>query len=356
MLIYERVHVLDYSSLYPNIIRQLRLSPEFKYSNNYTDDLNTNLVIDKKELHKEHGVLDGYITDLLKLRQEYRSNGKDAEQQACKIIVNSVYGLLSQKTAKFILGGTNIASTVTYIGRTLLHRLVEELPNEGITVVYGKTDSIFVISDKSDKEVLEIAQKYTDKIIKELTGFENDYIKFDYEEFLQKFLIINKNNYIKVYTNNKKVKGASLFNTKMSQFDIDMTNYLLDKIIEGEVFYKRDVTKIAFKYLNSKINKEPLSYFSIKHKPRREPINKWDNVEYMHMKDIDVEYNFYHYACIVNGVRNSDGVLVYPIGHEPNHKLYKVNRKWLEGNLYKLIKKLDLQDRNLQMSLDKFFR
>ena len=55
MMIYENVHVLDFSSLYPNLIRQMRLSPENEYSVNFNQDTNINLVIDKKEFNKENG-------------------------------------------------------------------------------------------------------------------------------------------------------------------------------------------------------------------------------------------------------------------------------------------------------------
>lgn len=354
MKIYNDVHVLDFNSLYPNLIRQMRLSPENEYSNNYTDDINTNLVIPKNEFNSEHGILDSYITELLDLRKKYRNDGMEAEQLAVKIIANSVYGLLSQKTAKFILGGTNIASTVTYTGRTILQRLVKELPIYDIKVVYGKTDSIFVISNKPKSVVLDIAQSLVDKIVEDLTGFHNDYIKFDYEEFLRKFLVINKNNYIKVYDNNRKVKGASLFNTKMSQFDIDITNYILDKIIDGTVYYKKDVSKLALDYLNDKINKEDINYFAIKHKPRRIPINKWDNVEYMIKNNMDIQYGFYHNALIAHGVNNKDGVLLYPLGHEITSD-YRVDRKWLINNVTKLVNKLELEERNFQSTLDKFF-
>lgn len=353
--VYDNVHVLDFSALYPNLIRQMRLSPEFNYSNNYTNDINTNLVIPKTEFSKEHGVLDSYLTELLNLRKTYRDKGMESEQLAVKIIVNSVYGLLSQKTAKFVLGGTNIASTVTWAGRTILQTLVERLPKYDIKVVYGKTDSIFVLSNKDKETVLKIAQKLVNEIVQDITGMVNDYIIFDYEEFLQKFLVINKNNYIKVYSDDRKVKGASLFNTKMSQFDIDATNYILDNIIDGTVYYKNDVSKLAFKFLNDKINNEGLDYFAIKHKPRMTPINKWDNVEYMIKNDMDIEYNFYHNAVIAHGVNNKDGVLVYPLGHEVTGD-YHVNRKWVEGNLIKILNKLDLEDRSLQKTLDKFFR
>lgn len=358
MKIYENVHVCDFHALYPSLILQMRLSPENEYSINYTNDSNTNLVIDKSEFNEDHGLLDGYITELLDLRKKYRKQGKESEQLAVKIIANSVYGLLSQKTTKFILGGTHIASTVTYTGRTILQTLVKELPKYEIKVVYGKTDSIFVIdlkNNKSKTEVLEIAQSLVDEIVKDLTGFDNQFINFDYEEFLAKFLVVNRNNYVKQYNdNNRKMKGASFYNSKSSQFEVDLMNYILDNLLDGSVFYKRDVELLAIDYMCSKLISEPLSYFAIKHKPRQLAVNKWDSVEYMVRNNMNIEYGFYHYAAIVNGMDNYNDVLVYPLNHEPDSK-YTVNKTWVKSIVNKTINKLNLNDRALQTSLDKYF-
>ena len=358
MMIYENVHVLDFSSLYPNLIRQMRLSPENEYSVNFSQDSNINLVIDKEEFNEENGLLDSYITELLDLRREYKQKGMESEQLAVKIIANSVYGLLSQHSAKFILGGTNIAATVTWAGRTLLQTLIKELPKYDIEVVYGKTDSIFVIDLKGNNsriEVLETAQFLVDKIIKELTGFHNDYILFDYEEFLTKFLVVNKNNYVKLHNDNsRKMKGASFYNSKSSQFEVDLMNHILDNLLDGSVFYKRDVQLLANKYMESQLSK-PLSYFAIKHKPRQLAINKWDNCQYMREHDIDIQWGFYHNAVIANGMSNPSGVLVFPLDYEPESE-YTINRQWVQFTVNKIINKLNLKDRELQTSLNKFFR
>lgn len=358
MMIYENVHVLDFSSLYPNLIRQMRLSPENEYSVNFNQDTNINLVIDKKEFNEENGLLDSYITELLDLRREYRQKGMESEQLAVKIIANSVYGLLSQKTAKFILGGTNIAATVTWAGRTILQTLVKELPKYDMEVVYGKTDSIFVIDLKGNNsrtEVLETAQFLVNKIVKELTGFHNDYILFDYEEFLTKFLVVNKNNYVKLHSDDsRKMKGASFYNSKSSQFEVDLMNHILDNLLDGSVFYKRDVQLLANKYMESRLNK-PLSYFAIKHKPRQLAVNKWDNCQYMREHDIDVQWGFYHNAVVANGINNPTGVLVFPLDYEPESK-YTINRNWVQFTVDKVVNKLNLKDRELQTSLTNYFR
>ena len=138
--------------------------------------------------------------------------------------------MLSQRTSKFVLGGTHIASTVTYMGRTILQSLVRRLPSKNLKVIYGKTDSIFVVSDTiSDKdEVLNIAQNEVNEIVKELTGFENEYIVFDYEEFMKKMVLLNKNNYVKIYTDDsRKYKGASFSNSKSSDYELDVMEFLI---------------------------------------------------------------------------------------------------------------------------------
>ena len=352
--VYENVHCLDFSALYPNIIRQCNLSPEFNYSKKFTDG-DDNLVINKSEFsNTKIGILPQLATKLIIMRKDYRSKGMEAEQLACKIAVNSMYGVLSQKTAKYILGGTNIASTVTWVGRNILHGLVERLPSYDIKVIYGKTDSIFVISEtiKDKDEILSIGQSVASELVKELTGFDNEYIVFDYEEFIEKMVLVNKNNYVKSYGDNRKLKGATFFNSKTSDYENDVMNFLLDKIIFENIITKEDLSKFAMDFLRSKINSKPLDYFAINHKPRLELINKFDQVNFMLDNDINIEYGFNHRAVICDYDGNSDGVLVYPIDYDLSDYEFRVDRKWLESINKKIINKLDLKSKQKQFTLD----
>lgn len=353
MQVYENVHCLDFSSLYPNIIRQCNLSPEFQYGIHYSDDENVNLVIPKNEFKTEHSILPDIVTELIEMRKDYRSKGMEAEQLACKIAVNSLYGVLSQRTSKFVLGGTHIASTITYTGRTILQNLVRKLPSKNLKVVYGKTDSIFVVSDVvTDKdEVLKIAQDEVNEIVKELTGFENKYIVFDYEEFMDKMVLLNKNNYVKIYPNtSRKYKGASFSNSKSSDYELDVMEFLIGEIINGTI-YEEDLTNLLDKFLTEKMNTKDIDYFAIKHKPRQTKINMFDQVDFMLNNDINIEYGFNHNAVVGNYDGNDDGVIVYPLGYELP-KIYRPNRRWLKKINKKIIKKLDLPVRQKQSSLD----
>ena len=357
MQIYENVHCLDFSSLYPNIIRQCNLSPEFEYSVNYTDDDNTNLVIHSDEFHDDHAILPDIVTGLIEMRKDYRSKGMESEQLACKIAVNSLYGVLSQRTSKYILGGTHIASTVTFMGRSTLQNLVKRLPSKKLKVVYGKTDSIFVVSDAfEDKdEILKIAQETTNEIIEELTGFKNKFITFDYEEFIEKMVLLNKNNYVKIYDNDvRKYKGASFSNTKSSDYELDVMEFLIGEIINGTI-YEEDLTELLDDFLKEKMQTKGIDYFAIRHKPRQVKINKFDQVEFMIENDINIEYGFNHNAVICNYDGNEEGVIVYPLGYELP-KIYRPNRRWLKKLNKKIISKLDLPQRQKQSNLDLWFK
>lgn len=353
MQIYENVHCLDFSSLYPNIIRQCNLSPEFQYSVNYTEDDNTNLVISKNEFKQDNAILPDIVTELINMRKDYRSKGMEAEQLACKIAVNSLYGVLSQRTSKYVLGGTHIASTVTYTGRTILQNLVKKLPAKKLQVIYGKTDSIFVISDSiEDKdEVLKIAQETTNEIVEEITGFKNEYIIFDYEEYIQKMILLNRNNYAKIYTDgSRKYKGASFSNSTSSKYELELIEYLITEVDKGCI-YKEDLSNYANDFLIEKLNTKDIDYFAIRHKPREQKINKFDQVDFMLENDINIEYGFNHNAVICNYDGNEEGVLVYPIDYKLDD-IFRPNRRWLKNTNKQIINKLDLAERQKQMSLD----
>lgn len=361
MKIYENVKVVDFHSLYPSIIRQLNLSVEFDYPTILTNDQETNLVIPKEYLVSsdvELGILPKYIAELMELREKYKSENKEAEQLAVKIIQNSVYGILSQRTAKFVLGDTSIAATITWFGRNVLKNLIKRLPEYNLKCIYAKTDSAFIIdinNEKTGEEICNIAQKLTDEIVKDLCGFDNKYILFDLEDELLMDIIVNKNNYVKVYPDEHcKLKGASFFNKTYSQFQIDLTEYLLNYIIETKNVFLDDIKKVAFDFLNEKIKEENLDYFAIKHKLRELHINTYDNLEFLKKNNLSLDFGFYYNAVVVNRTHFTDNVIVYPINYDIDGD-YHVNRRWLESQVDKILNKLELEDKYKRTNLDKWF-
>ncbi|MCE7698284.1 MAG: ribonuclease H-like domain-containing protein [Methanobacterium paludis] len=362
--VYENIFVYDFSSLYPNIMRGLSLSPE-NYSESdikYSHVKDSNLIINKSAFKGvSQGVLDKYITELLDMRKEYRKEGKDNEQLACKILANSVYGILSQKTAKFFLGGTHLSATVTWVGRNMLKTVSQYLKKFNIKTVYGKTDSIFLDSPLDIAQTSEIVQKCVDSAWEQITGTANTTLKMDFEGLYEKIWIINKNNYAFVKKGKIYTKGASFKNTKNSKFEQDITFEILDLVLNEGVKYKVDIRKHLLVSMANDIAFQPISYFAIKHKPRKiggdVKTNKWDEgVAYMKRKHLgEPEYGFYHGACEVIAIPPNPGleVILFPLNHEPTGG-FIISRKWLKSQIEKIMNKLDLEEKSKQISLSAF--
>lgn len=357
---YDNVFVYDFASLYPNIIRGLKLSPE-NYDEEhirYSSDRNANLVLKKEAFQDvESGLLDTYITELLELRKEYKAEGKDHEQLACKILANSVYGILSQKTAKFVLGGTHLSATVTWVGRNMLKTVSRLIAHEGIETIYGKTDSIFINSPFDIDQTSKIMQECVDSAWKLITRTENTTLSMDFEGLYEKLYIVNKNNYAYIKEGKVYKKGASFHNKKNSQYEIDITNRILEMILLEGYRYGVDIREGLISFIADVISNKPLSYFSIKHKARREKINVWDTGnQYMTYKKLgEPDYNFYHYACKVISLPPNPPfeVVLFPLTYEPKDGFIP-ERKWLESQRDKILKKLKVEEKKKQINLDIF--
>lgn len=357
--VYDNVYVYDFASLYPNIIRGLRLSPENYCEDDiiYSSDRNRNLILKKDSFqNKEEGVLDKYITELLELRKQYKAEGKDHEQNACKILANSVYGILSQKTAKFVLGGTHLSATVTFVGRNMLQTLARFIKRKGIETIYGKTDSIFVKSPFDIDQTSEIMQRCVDSAWKTITGTENTTLMMDFEGVYEKLWIINKNNYAFLKNGKMYKKGASFHNKKNSQFEKDATQKILDMVLLEGYQYRSDIRDVLQTFILEAMATKPISYFAIKHKARREKINVWDTgATYMTFKDLgEPDYGFYHLVAKVRSLPPNPAfeVIMFPLKHEPEN--FIIDRRWLESQVDKLLKKVDVKEKKRQINLDLF--
>lgn len=357
--IYDNIYVYDFASLYPNIIRGLKLSPENYEEDDiiYSSDKDRNLILRKESFHEvDSGLLDTYITELLELRKQYKAEGKDHEQNACKILANSVYGILSQKTAKFVLGGTHLGATVTWVGRNMLKTVSRLIKHEGIETVYGKTDSIFVKSPFDIDQTNEIMQRCVDSAWKLITETENATLSMDFEGLYEKLWIINKNNYAFIKNGEIYTKGPSFRNKKNSQFEKDATKRILEMVLREGQIYRTDMRDNLKLFVAECIATKPISYFAIKHKARREKINVWDSGNhYMTHKGLgEPDYGFYHHACKVISLPPNPAfeVILFPLRYEP--KNFIVERKWLESQVEKLLKKLNVPEKRQQFNLDVF--
>jgi DNA polymerase, archaea type len=135
--IHNNTGVVDLASLYPTIMVGFDISPDVDHTIVHS--------IKKIMLEREK------LRDLNKT--EYATDVTRNKEQVMKFLANSFYGVIGWD--KFRLYNVELAAKVTRIGRELNEYLQSIAKDNGYTVLYGDTDSIFVNEFKSLDEGLE---------------------------------------------------------------------------------------------------------------------------------------------------------------------------------------------------------
>ncbi len=197
--------VLDFASLYPNIIRTFNICP-------------TTLILEKKYEKYEHvtspvgakfvspkireGVFPAIVKDLIESRKAVKRKMKketdpdkkrllDAKQHALKIMANSLYGYLGFLPARLYL--LEIANSITAFGRENILNTKELVERKfPVEIVYGDTDSIFV---KTEVNSLEEAEKLGIRISEFVSSELPGYLTLEFEKIYKSFLILTKKRY-----------------------------------------------------------------------------------------------------------------------------------------------------------------
>ena len=154
--LYEYVLLFDFRSLYPSIIATFNIGP---------------LTYGKGNIRAPNGAMFGtgksilpeIILELLQKRKQAKSEGGYTKQFAIKIIMNSIFGVLGNPHCRF--HNADMANAVTSFGRHILTETRSHVESMGNEVIYGDTDSIFVVSNaKTRKDALERGKEIVDGI------------------------------------------------------------------------------------------------------------------------------------------------------------------------------------------------
>lgn len=150
---HEGVAIVDYASLYPNIILSDNLSYETK-RDAPGEGIKT-LGDGSHWCQKEKGLLPSVVEEMLALRAEYKKLmrestdpdeklGYDMMQTAAKVLVNALYGMTGMKALQGMWIDNDIAAAITHRGREAIHHLLQESEAQGYKSLYGHTDSAFI--------------------------------------------------------------------------------------------------------------------------------------------------------------------------------------------------------------------
>jgi len=160
------VAVFDFKSLYPSLIRTFQLDPlahalardasfaqraqvsrsEPKASEDHRvgERRPEDLIVAPggARFAREGAILPGVIERFMASRSAAKARGDRHADQAIKIMMNALFGVLGAASCRFF--DPAIANAITGFGQEILHRTRDAFEAAGVPVIYGDTDSVFV--------------------------------------------------------------------------------------------------------------------------------------------------------------------------------------------------------------------
>jgi len=202
---YYDVAVFDWKSLYPNIIRTFDMSPEMIVdSPEEAKIIVKNEFIEPLYLKGDGGFVSGTVSKLLDARGHYKGMMKKAKedneyhafdilQYSAKQRVNSLFGVLKEHSR---LANRRIAEAITTMGQVLTKKLAEFAEEMGYKVIYGDTDSLFLVLGKlSYGKMYELAKELTRKInewVRTEFGVEESTLELEFEKVYRTIIFLQK--------------------------------------------------------------------------------------------------------------------------------------------------------------------
>ncbi|MEM6792489.1 MAG: DNA polymerase II [Acidobacteriota bacterium] len=137
------VLVFDFKSLYPSLIRTFQIDPLGLVAR---PDGQEDLIEapNGAAFSRRPGILPALLDDLFPRREEAKRAGDEVASHAIKILMNSFYGVLGTTACRFY--EPKLATAITALGREILLWSKARLEAYGYRVLYGDTDSLFVLS------------------------------------------------------------------------------------------------------------------------------------------------------------------------------------------------------------------
>lgn len=139
---HDSVLVLDYKSLYPSIIRTFNVDPYARIVALNEPESETIPGFDGARFSKKEYILPDIIQQLWQARDSAKRDNNKALSQAIKIIMNSFYGVLGTPGCR--IHDSRLTSSITKRSHELIQHTVNLIEDEGYSVIYGDTDSVFV--------------------------------------------------------------------------------------------------------------------------------------------------------------------------------------------------------------------
>jgi DNA polymerase-2 len=146
--LYENVLVFDFKSLYPSIIRTFNIDPLTHVRRPEPDTATVRAPNGAHFRRDVPGIIPALLTQLAAEREQAKRSGQSVKANAIKILMNSFYGVLGAGASR--LFSPDVANAVTSFGQDLIRYAADFAAAQGLEVLYGDTDSLFIYPSEPD--------------------------------------------------------------------------------------------------------------------------------------------------------------------------------------------------------------
>ncbi len=268
--IYDNIIVLDFKSLYPSVMRTFNIDP---------------LAFGKKGIKapngatfsKDQAILPEILQELWEVRENFRKKKDEPGRYAIKILMNSFYGVMASPACRFF--NLSLANSITSFCQFFIKKTIEIIEKKGYQVIYGDTDSVFLIADKDPKK---LGNKLAKEINKELDSFikkkygVNSFLELEFEKTFTKFLMPK----LRGSSKGAKKRYAGLVKGKLDITGLEAVRgdwtplaKKFQKELLLQIFKEKDPSKFIIKFtkdLNNKKYDDLLVYSKSLRKPLEE--------------------------------------------------------------------------------------
>jgi DNA polymerase elongation subunit (family B) len=213
--IVDNVHVADFASLYPSIMRTWNMSPDTLLASQPANAsfAHCRLPTARASCFRldRRGMLPLALDQLVAKRSEYTKRAENAEpmsdefehykrlSQAFKVVANSFYGIVGSAFTRFFC--REVAEGVTQTGAWLIKaNVVERARTAGLDPFYGDTDSVFVSGDSAAfAEVVRQLNAEWPALTRQL-GCDRSLISLEFEKSFRRLVIVSAKRYAGVFS------------------------------------------------------------------------------------------------------------------------------------------------------------
>lgn len=186
--IHSNVLVMDFKSLYPTVIQTFLVDPLSRFHRKEAP-LSTPVGL---TFSSTHHILPGKIAELLEKRSLAKKEKNANLSQAVKILMNSFYGVMGASACRFY--HEDLPDAITGSGQWILKTVISFLEEQGLCVLYGDTDSLFVqlpAFDAYDEEALGLVAKVNEYLsVKLKSDFQVDSkLEIQYDKFFKTLIL-----------------------------------------------------------------------------------------------------------------------------------------------------------------------